>query len=223
MGTLRRRRAPIHNDNANDNMRSSPHRRPGHGTRFIFSAPGGLPMGRRSIHLALALALGAGAASGVAAQGVDWTLTGGAATERSVKKLGVIAGWTRPEPLWQGEQWRLRLRHEAELSAWDVPKAKNLIEAGYSPVIRLEHPLAGGSIFFVEGSIGVRLLSHTRVAPDHRLSTAFQFSDQVGMGIQWGRDAQSTLGLRYQHLSNAGIKNPNPGMDFVRLYYTYRF
>ena len=31
------------------------------------------------------------------AQGVDWTLIGGAADESSVKQLGVVAGWTRPE------------------------------------------------------------------------------------------------------------------------------
>lgn len=36
-------------------------------------------------------------------------------------------------------------------------------------------------------------------------------------------DARSTLGVRYQHISNAGIKKPNPGMDFVLLYYTHRF
>ena len=40
-------------------------------------------------------------------------LVGGAATEADVKKLGVIAGWTQPEPLWQGQRWRLKLRHEA--------------------------------------------------------------------------------------------------------------
>ena len=83
---------------------------------------------------------------------------------------------------------------------------------------------SGGTIaFFVEASIGVRLLSHTRISPTRTLSTAFQFSDQLGLGVQWGRDARSTLGVRYQHISNAGIKKPNPGMDFVLLYYTHRF
>nr|WP_308645911.1 acyloxyacyl hydrolase [Ottowia beijingensis] len=45
----------------------------------------------------------------------------------------------------------------------------------------------------------------------------------AGAGRAVGRDARSTLGVRYQHISNAGIKKPNPGMDFVLLYYTHRF
>lgn len=174
-------------------------------------------------HALLAVVLGLGAASAGLAQGIDWTLSGGVAQEASVKKLGVIAGWTRPAPLWQGEQWRLKLRHELELAAWDVPKARDLIELGYSPVLRLERPLAQARHFFVEASIGLRLLSHTRVAPDHALATAFHFSDMLGVGMQWGRDGRSTLGVRYQHLSNLGIKRPNLGMDFVQLYYTHRF
>lgn len=137
---------------------------------------------------------------------------------------GLAAGWTQPEPLWQGQRWRLKLRHEAVVAAWDVPKAKDLLELGYSPVFRLQRPVPGvARTFFVEASIGVRLLSHTRVAPDRSLSTAFQFSDMIGMGLQWGREGRSTLGLRYQHISNLGIKRPNPGMDFALLYYTLRF
>lgn len=166
-----------------------------------------------------------GAALGSAhAQGLDATLAVGAADEADVKKLSLILGTTRAEPLWQGETWRLKLRHEVELAAWRVPEARNLIELGYSPVLRLERPLSGGNAtFFFEGSIGVRLLSHTRVSPQHPLSTAFQFADMLGLGLHWGREARSTLGLRYQHMSNLGIKRPNPGMNFVQLYYTHRF
>ncbi len=180
--------------------------------------------------VAWAVAACLGAACGLAqaqaqpAGGLDWTLSAAGAAEANVSKLGVIAGWTQPAPLWQGAQWRLRLRHEVELAAWRVPKARDLLELGYSPVLRLERPLQGGhAVLFVEGSIGARLLSHTRVAPERSLSTAFQFSDMLGVGVQWGAQARSTLGLRYQHVSNLGIKRPNPGLDFGQLYYTHRF
>ncbi|HMT16315.1 MAG TPA: acyloxyacyl hydrolase [Ottowia sp.] len=180
--------------------------------------------------VAWAVAACLGAACGLAqaqaqpAGGLDWTLSAAGAAEANVSKLGVIAGWTQPAPLWQGAQWRLRLRHELELAAWRVPKARDLLELGYSPVLRLERPLRGGqALLFVEGSIGARLLSHTRVAPERSLSTAFQFSDMLGVGVQWGAQGRSTLGLRYQHVSNLGIKRPNPGLDFGQLYYTHRF
>lgn len=174
--------------------------------------------------LTAGLLLGVATAAHAQAQGIDWTLVGGASNESSVRSLGVTAGWTRPTPLWQGDAWRLRLRHEGVLAAWHVPRAKDLVEIGYSPVLRLERPLSGGSsVLFLEGSIGVRLLSHTRVSQEHRMSTAFQFADMLGVGMQFGREARSTLGLRIQHLSNLGIKKPNPGIEFLQLYYSYRF
>lgn len=175
--------------------------------------------------LALVAALGWAlpAARAEAAQGLDLALAAGTGSHR-VDKLALVLGWTRPEPLWQGTTWRLRLRHEAELATWRVPGAPDVQELGYSPVLRLERPLRGGqALLFVEGSIGARLLSHTRVAPERSLSTAFQFSDMLGVGVQWGAQGRSTLGLRYQHVSNLGIKRPNPGLDFGQLYYTHRF
>mgnify|MGYP000974007303 CR=1 FL=1 len=158
------------------------------------------------------------------AQGVDWTLIGGASDTARVRQVGVVAGWTRPAPLWQGDAWRLRLRHEGVLAAWHVPQARDVVELGYSPVLRLERPLADSrATFFVEGSIGARLLSHTRVGPDHDMSTAFQFSDELRAGWTWGDQGRHTAGLRLQHLSNLGIKEPNPGINFWQLYYRYRF
>lgn len=172
--------------------------------------------------LLLGATLGLGAPAAQAAQELDLALTAGTG-KHQVHKLGLVLGWTRPAPLWQGTHWRLMLRHEAELAHWRVPDAPDVLEVGYSPVLRLERPLAGAhTVFFVEGSIGARLLSHTHVA-EHRLSTAFQFSDQLGLGWQWGAQGRHTLGLRLQHISNADIKQPNPGMNFWQLVYRQKF
>lgn len=162
-----------------------------------------------------------GLSAPVSAAPLDLTLVAAHASRHDIKKLGMIAGWTQPTPLWQGQDWRIALRHEVELSGWRVPDARDLVEFGYSPVFRLEHAQAGGAPgFFLEASIGVRLLSHTRLAPDVTMSTAFQFADMIGAGWQWG---QSTLGVRLQHESNASIKEPNPGINFTEVYYRYRF
>lgn len=180
-------------------------------------------LGKKLLSLGVASALFAvsGMCVPVAAQSVDLSLVAGRASRHDIKKLGVIAGWTQPTPLWQGQDWRIALRHEVELSSWRVPDARDLVEFGYSPVFRLEHAQAGGAPgFFLEASIGVRLLSHTRLAPDVTMSTAFQFADMIGTGWQWG---QSTLGVRFQHESNASIKEPNPGINFTEVYYRYRF
>ncbi|MDR0457980.1 MAG: acyloxyacyl hydrolase [Burkholderiaceae bacterium] len=151
------------------------------------------------------------------------TIAGSDGSRHKVHKVELDAGWTQQQPLWQGQNWRLRLRHEAVLGEWRVPEAHNLTELGYSPVFRLERPSASG-VFFVEASIGVRLLSHTWLEQDTTLSTAFQFADMAGIGWQWGRQSGAqTVGLRFQHQSNADIKEPNPGINFTMLYYRYSF
>jgi len=159
-----------------------------------------------------------------AADGFDIAVSASAANAEHVRAYGVIGGWTHPAPLWQGRRWRLALRHELELAVWQVPRARDLLEVGYSPVFVLT-PVHGGTgaVFYVEGAIGMALLSHTRVSPRRELSTAYQFSDMLGLGWRWGADGQAALGLRIRHVSNADIKRPNPGMNFAQLVYRRRF
>ena len=153
----------------------------------------------------------------------DLTVAAANGSRHKVQKLELNAGWMQQEPLWQGQNWRLRLRHEAVLGQWRVPEARNITELGYSPVLRLESPGMAGT-FFVEASIGVRLLSHTWLSQRNTLSTAFQFADMAGVGVQWGQGpGAQTVGLRFQHQSNADIKKPNPGINFIMLYYRYTF
>ncbi|MDR0479282.1 MAG: acyloxyacyl hydrolase [Burkholderiaceae bacterium] len=152
----------------------------------------------------------------------DFTLAIANGSRAGVQKIELDAGWTQTQPLWQGQVWRVRLRHEIALGAWYVPQERTITEFGYSPVLRLEKPGASERTFFVEGSIGVRLLSHTRLAPRTPLSTGFQFADMLGTGVQFGQGSGAqTVGLRFQHQSNADIKHPNPGINFVMMYYRY--
>jgi hypothetical protein len=186
------------------------------------------PLAARAAAFSLAaasLAFGACAAAQSPAP-FDLSAAAAAGSRGQVRKVELDLGWTQEQALWQGRIWRLRLRHEIALGEWRVPDARNITEVGYSPVLRLEKPEEGpdGSVFFVEGSIGARLLSHTRLAPKIPLSTAFQFADMIGLGLQWGRGADAqTVGLRLQHQSNADIKKPNPGINFLMLYYRRAF
>lgn len=176
--------------------------------------------------VALALApIGLGAAVTNATAGAfDLSLVAGVAQTDHVRKLGVVAGWSSGEPLWQGEEWRLALRHEVELAVWRAPRARDLVEFGYAPVFRLERPLgSAGALFFIEGSIGVHVLSHRSVSPARRFGSAWNFSDVLGLGWQFGEGGRHTVGLRLQHLSNGGIKKPNPGINFGQVYYRVRF
>lgn len=47
------------------------------------------------------------------------------------------------------------------------------------------------------------------------LSTTFEFNEQVGTGMMWNlqRDVALTLQYRFSHVSNAGIRTPNLGVN----------
>jgi lipid A 3-O-deacylase len=81
----------------------------------------------------------------------------------------------------------------------------------------------GASPWFVEGGIGVSVMDRLYQTDDRGFSTAFQFTEAIGGGYSFGTNRRHELSLRLQHFSNAGIKKPNPGENFVRLRYAYRF
>lgn len=63
----------------------------------------------------------------------------------------------------------------------------------------------------LRASLGASLISHTE---DDRLSTAFQFYEQLAIQRQFGTFG---LALSFRHWSNARIKQPNGGMNFLGL------
>ena len=54
-------------------------------------------------------------------------------------------------------------------------------------------------------------------------STEFNFQSHLAVGYALGAHGEHDLALRIEHFSNAGIRQPNPGIEFVSLRYTYRF
>ncbi|MDQ2989376.1 MAG: acyloxyacyl hydrolase, partial [Pseudomonadota bacterium] len=93
----------------------------------------------------------------------------------------------------------------------------SLIDLALIPALRFHPYGAEAQGPFVEGGIGVHLLSHTRIHDDRRFGSAFQFGDMVGVGWQFGAGGRYELGLRLHHVSNGGIKEPNQGLNFLQL------
>ena len=81
----------------------------------------------------------------------------------------------------------------------------------------------GASPWFVEAGIGGTVLDGIYRTPNREFSTAFQFTEQLGFGRSFGPRGEHELSVRLQHFSNADIKRPNPGENFVRVRYLYRF
>lgn len=142
-----------------------------------------------------------------------------------INKYEIGVQWHSGHAWGNPQAWQTNLYWEVDLAHWDARRGsprRNVTEFGFSPVIRLQK--RGGAVEpFLEASVGIRLMSHTSTSPSHDYSTAFRFSETLGFGLAFGKHQAGEVGFRFQHVSNAGIKTPNPGSDFITGYLSYRF
>ncbi|MGH8751665.1 MAG: acyloxyacyl hydrolase [Burkholderiales bacterium] len=83
----------------------------------------------------------------------------------------------------------------------------------FTPTIRYQKTDLSGLAPYVEFGAGAHLWTQTTITASKRSGTAFQFGEHVGVGLRFGAHGIYDLGFRFQHLSNAGIKDPNPGIN----------
>ena len=137
--------------------------------------------------------------------------------------VGMTFPWSPRQPVREGA---LSGYWDVYLSNWHAPALGNgprnyaQIGALYTWRYRFDH---GDSPWFAEGGVGGSVTDHVYRTPDRSFSTAFQFTEVIGIGRSFGEHGAHELTLRLQHFSNGGIKKPNPGENFVRLRYTYHF
>jgi lipid A 3-O-deacylase len=114
---------------------------------------------------------------------------------------------------------------EAYVSHWRAHAAvgrQSLTQIGLVPFLRLR-PDEGRSAWFGEAGIGLSATDRLYNTPSKQFSTRFNFFDSVGVGRSFGAQREREVGLRLVHMSNAGIKHPNPGENFVQLRYAVMF
>ena len=137
------------------------------------------------------------------------------------------AQWNWDKKLIDMGRWHLGGYWETSFGYWDnnsVAKTHDSIfDFGFTPVFRFEPNNLNGFSPYAELGVGVHVLSHTSVSPQRQFGSAFQFGDHVGAGVRFGEKGQFDIGYRYQHLSNAGIKQPNQGINFHELRLQYHF
>ncbi|GKS87596.1 acyloxyacyl hydrolase [Acidovorax sp. SUPP1855] len=136
--------------------------------------------------------------------------------------VGVTLPWN-----WQSELWGNEVRGYWDISAsrWSyngVNGSGDLTVVGFTPTFRLR-PDNGRANWFWEGGVGITYADRKYHTPDKEFSTRYNFGSHLGVGYSLGAQRQHEIVLRVQHLSNAGIKKPNPGENFVQLRYAYHF
>jgi hypothetical protein len=130
---------------------------------------------------------------------------------------------------WNGsERWTFRTGNWHGRVYWDVNAGvweqgvDTIYDLGVTPVVRLEHERPNGSPY-LELGIGPHMLSNLAVTPYRTFTTHLQFGDHIGAGLRFGDEERYDIGVRLQHISNAGIQNPNPGINFLQLRLQYHY
>ena len=175
--------------------------------------------------LALALGLGVPTAhaqvSEVAPKGI-YVEIGGAEHSTYAAGAGLIWPWSLRGSLLGGEitgSTDAFINHWNSKS-WSRREGQSLI--GVVPLLRYRFS-DGRSPWFVEGGVGLSVLDSRIQGPDKSIGSSFNFYDALAAGFNFGSDRRHEVSLRVTHLSNAGIKKPNPGENFIRLRYTALF
>ena len=167
-----------------------------------------LPMKQRLL-LLVALVC---ASSGAQALESFSLLAGTGSHETNMAGLGLQ--WRGHTKWLEHSSWHIAHYVELTFGGWNGEEG-TVYDFAVTPVFRFVR--SSGAPYF-EAAIGFHVLSDLDFKDGAETSTHFQFGDHIGAGIVRGRYDWS---LRLQHLSNAGIRNPNPGVNFLQLRMQY--
>ncbi|MGY2173293.1 acyloxyacyl hydrolase [Pseudomonas gingeri] len=134
-------------------------------------------------------------------------------------RIGLGFDWGRS---WlQSESGRLTGYWDAGATHWDGGRqASSRTSLSFAPVFVYEFTPLSTITPFIEAGVGVSLFSGTR-AGDRHLGSSFNFEDRLGVGVKFANNDR--VGLRVIHYSNAGLKEPNAGIESYALFYAHAF
>ena len=127
-----------------------------------------------------------------------------------------IARLAYRHPLKDNGDWWMPSHAQLGASLWRVPDIRGTtrrFDLNATAIWRAERRWG-----YYEAGFGGYLLSKTINNDDTRVPSAFEFGSHLGIGLRLGE--AGTLGIAIQHLSNAGIKQPNGGIDLLLIQYT---
>lgn len=170
---------------------------------------------RKFVTLAALAALAWGQVSAV--QALDLSVAIGQTGESSMTyRLGTQFDFQ--QSWFASDVGRLSGYWDAAYTYWDGDESTSNHSLSLSPVLVYEF---AGERFkpYIEAGIGIAAFSSTEVE-DNNLGSSFQFEDRLGFGVRF---AGQEVGVRALHYSNAGLKQPNDGVESYSLHYRTSF
>jgi hypothetical protein len=148
------------------------------------------------------------------------------ATGNKTKMARIGAQWAWESRWWDtggihiGGYWDLTLAQWRGTRFRNQPGAtQNITDVGITPVFRLQRNSGIGP--YIEAGVGAHILSDQYNNNGRQLSGNFQFGDHVGIGYIFANRVE--IGVKLQHFSNAGIREPNNGVNFAVAKVSYTF
>ncbi|MGB9149088.1 MAG: acyloxyacyl hydrolase [Burkholderiales bacterium] len=122
--------------------------------------------------------------------------------------------------------WHVTNYWEPAVGFWRGKSSKgdpHIFEIAFTPVLRLEKKSLTPWSPYLESGVGVHLITGHHVTDDRDLASNYHFGSHVGFGLRFGARNEFDVGYRLQHLSNAGLKQPNRGINFNILHLRYSY
>ena len=164
----------------------------------------------------------------LAVDGLSFSAGPDASSNASVDLYRVGAQWDWNKRWLETSGWHVGGYWDLQAGYWDNSSQNKtnsgLWELAFTPVFRVQQNQPSAVSPYLELGVGAHLLSETSVSAQRDLGTAFQFGSHAGLGARFGPKNAFDLSYRFQHLSNASIKEPNDGINFhvLRLGYWFK-
>ncbi len=148
------------------------------------------------------------------------------ASARDARVAGLGLRWQISGPA-SGAQWSGRM--EVSLGRWSTrvmpgglpPGGRDhAVQVVAMPVVRWR-PAQGGSAWFMEAGLGLSWHDRSYRVERLRQGSRFNFQEELAVGRTWG--GGHDVSLRMAHMSNAGLRKPNPGETWWSLGWAVAF
>jgi hypothetical protein len=153
-----------------------------------------------------------------------YSLEAGEGTQSAIAQIGVQYSSEWMDQLFSNSS--IKGYWEPSLALIDCKKYQNqtgqsdtFYDVGLTPILRWQGDSPHG--LFGEIGIGLNYMTQKMNNDGKMMSTHFQFGDSVGLGYQFDNNVSITL--KFKHFSNAGIKEPNPAINFGMINVAYSF
>ena len=151
---------------------------------------------------------------------------GTAAGDEDVDRFGVELKWDWAAQWFATGDWYLGGYWEVGATYWDGRKGRtgndSLGDFHVTPVFRYQRKPDVDMIPFVEFGLGAHVHTDDSIG-NKNFDIPFAFGSHIGAGLRFGDGGRYELLYRFQHLSNAGLGDDNPGINFHVLNLGYRF